>query len=137
MFPAIDVGTSVSRIGGKAQHRAIARESKRLRLDYLQFLELELFTRFGTRLDAEMAARLARGHLLQALFRQDRLAPRPIAYQMAWLVALQEGWLDALEPDALQQALERLKASAAEAPPLDATRDRWVAAVSGWLGRAT
>ncbi len=137
MFPAIDVGTSVSRIGGKAQHRAIARESKRLRLDYLQFLELELFTRFGTRLDAEMAARLARGHLLQALFRQDRLAPRPIAYQMAWLIALQEGWLDALEPDALQEALERLKVGAAAAPPLDATRDHWVAAVRGWLGRAT
>ena len=137
MFPAIDVGTSVSRIGGKAQHRAIARESKRLRLDYLQFLELELFTRFGTRLDAEMAARLSRGHLLQALFRQDRLVPRPIAYQMAWLVALQEGWLDELEPDALQDALERLKARAAEAPPLEAARERWVAAVGSWLGRAS
>jgi F-type H+/Na+-transporting ATPase subunit alpha len=139
MFPAIDVGTSVSRIGGKAQHPAIARECRRLRLDYLQFLELELFTRFGTRLDEEMSARVKRGHLLQTLFRQDRLAPRPIAYQMAWLIALKEGWLDALAPDALHAALERLDehvAGAAGVPALDAPREQWLAAVAAWLGHA-
>ena len=134
MFPAIDVGTSVSRIGGKAQHPAIARECKRLRLDYLQFLELQLFTRFGTRLDDEMAARLRRGRLLQALFRQPRLAPRPVAYQMAWLVALNEGWLDAVDAAALPAALERLAAGVAEAAlTLDAPRERWAGAVRGWL----
>jgi len=133
-FPAIDLGVSVSRIGGKAQDRAIARESRHLRLDYLQFLELELFLRFGTRLDDEMEARVRRGRLLQALFRQGRLAPRPIAFQMAWLVALNEGWLDGLEPPALQAALESLGAHAGGAPPLDAPRDRWVEAVHAWLG---
>lgn len=136
MFPAIDVGTSVSRIGGKAQARAIARECKRLRLDYLQFLELELFTRFGTRLDPELAARVARGHLLQALFRQGRLAPRPVAYEMSWLVALNEGWLDALAPEQLSVALQRLRHRSDDAPPLDAPRGTWVAAVAGWLERA-
>ncbi|MBX3605498.1 MAG: F0F1 ATP synthase subunit alpha [Piscinibacter sp.] len=136
MFPAIDVGTSVSRIGGKAQDRAVAHECKRLRLDYLQFLELELFTRFGTRLDDAMRARLARGQLLQALLRQGRLAPRAIAYQMGWLVALNEGWLDGLAGEALDAALARLAALAGQAPPLDAPRERWVAAVRDALGRA-
>lgn len=135
MFPAIDVGTSVSRIGGKAQDHAIARECKRLRLDYLQFLELELFTRFGTHLDDETTAKMKRGHLLQALFRQSRLVPRPIAYNMGWLVALNEGWLGEMDPAALQAALDAIARQAATAPSLSAPREQWVAAVAGWLGR--
>lgn len=134
MFPAIDVGTSVSRIGGKAQDHAIARECKRLRLDYLQFLELELFTRFGTHLDDETTAKMKRGHLLQVLFRQSRLTPRPIAYNMGWLVALNEGWLSQLDPAALQTALNAIASQATAAPPLSAPRDQWVAAVANWLG---
>lgn len=137
MFPAIDVGTSVSRIGGKAQVGAIARECKRLRLDYLQFMELELFTRFGTRLDDAMSARLKRGQLLRALFRQGRLDPRSIAYQLAWLVALNENWLDGLEPPDLAATLARLRENAARAPALDAPREQWVAAVREWLGRGS
>ena len=135
MFPAIDVGTSVSRIGGKAQVAAVARECKRLRLDYLQFMELELFTRFGTRLDDAMQARLKRGQLLRTLFRQGRLEPRPIAYEMAWLVALNENWLDGLEPRELDAALARLKENVPHAPALDAPREQWVVAVRQWLGR--
>jgi F-type H+/Na+-transporting ATPase subunit alpha len=136
MFPAIDVGISVSRIGGKAQDRAVARECERLRLDYLQFLELELFTRFGTRLDDQMAVRVARGHLLQALLRQGPLAPRPIAYEMAWLVALNERCLDGLAPEALQASLARLQEGAKDAPVIDAPREQWVVAVRRWLGLA-
>jgi len=133
MFPAVDVGTSVSRIGGKAQDKAIAHECKRLRLDYLQFLELELFTRFGTRLDEQMARRVQRGHLLQVLFRQDRLAPRPISYQMAWLVALNEGWFDGLALQAVPAVLDRFNRHLAQAPSLQAPRERWVATVRGWM----
>jgi F-type H+/Na+-transporting ATPase subunit alpha len=136
MFPAIDVGISVSRIGGKAQDRAVARECERLRLDYLQFLELEPFTRFGTRLDDQMAVRVARGHLLQALLRQGPLAPRPIAYEMAWLVALNERCLDGLAPEALQASLARLQEGAKDAPVIDAPREQWVVAVRRWLGWA-
>jgi F-type H+-transporting ATPase subunit alpha len=135
MLPAIDIGRSVSRIGGKAQDKAIAREAGRLRLDYLQFLELEMFTRFGTRLEPGMAARVARGHLLRELFRQPRLAPRPIAYQMAWLIALGQGQFEGLEAAALMPMLHRLADHAEEAPALDAPREEWVAAVSSWLGR--
>jgi len=136
MFPAIDVGTSVSRIGGKAQDPAIARECKRLRLDYLQFLELELFTRFGARLDEQMTGRIRRGHLLQALFRQGRLAPRPVAYQMAWLVALNEGWLDPVGPEAVPALLDRFNARLDQALPLDAPRSQWIAVVRAWMETA-
>lgn len=139
MRPAIDVGRSVSRIGGKAQDKAIAKEAGRLRLDYLQFLELELFTRFGTKLEAGMAARVARGKQLQILFSQNRLVPRPIRYQMAWLVAWNEGWLADFNAEQLKQQLARLMEIAATAealPPLDASRDRWRLAVANWLGHA-
>ncbi|HET8707859.1 MAG TPA: F0F1 ATP synthase subunit alpha [Pseudomonadales bacterium] len=138
MRPAIDVGRSVSRIGGKAQDKAIAKEAGRLRLDYLQFLELELFTRFGTKLEAGMAAKVARGRQLQLLFAQDRLAPRPIQYQMAWLVAWNEGWLKEFSADALKQQLVKLYelAHTIDAlPPLDAGKERWRKAVADWLGR--
>jgi len=135
MLPAIDIGRSVSRIGGKAQHPAIAREASSLRLDYLQFLELELFTRFGTRLEPAMEARVARGRLLRELLRQDRGAPRPIAYQMAWLVALREGRFDGLDRAGLAPLLDRLSRAAPEAPPLDAPRAAWVDAVASWIPR--
>ena len=135
MLPAIDIGRSVSRIGGKAQDKPIAREAGRLRLDYLQFLELEMFTRFGTRLEPGMATRVARGHLLRELFRQARLKPRPIAYQMAWLIALNEGRFEGLGAEALAPLLQLLAEHAADAPPLDAPRTEWVAAVSAWLGQ--
>ena len=52
VLPAVDVPLSVSRIGGKAQHPRIKEEAGRMKLDYLQFLELEVFTRFGTKLEA-------------------------------------------------------------------------------------
>ncbi|CAJ0780294.1 F0F1 ATP synthase subunit alpha [Ralstonia chuxiongensis] len=136
MRPAIDLGRSVSRIGGKAQEKALAREAGHIRLDYLQYLELEMFTRFGTRLEPAMAARVARGQLLQALFRQERLVPRDVIYQMAWLTALNNGWLQDLPHDVLRAALQRLSQHIGQAPSINAPRDRWAGAVANWLGRA-
>ena len=139
MFPAIDVGTSVSRIGGKAQAKAIARECKRLRLDYLQFLELEMFTRFGTQLDEATRGKVARGQLVRALLRQDLLAPRSVFYNMAWLIALNEAWLDGLDASHLKSALERLRDEVgvgASVPELSAPRQTWVTWVAERLGRA-
>jgi len=135
MFPAIDIGTSVSRIGGKAQDKAVAGECKRLRLDYLQFLELEMFTRFGTRLDDAMTARVKRGRLLRRLLQQGRLVPRPITYQKAWLVALNEGWLDGLDDAGVDRALARIGAHLPQAPGLEVPREQWVATVGVWLDR--
>ena len=89
-LPAIDITKSVSRIGGKAQHPRIKQEAGRMKLDYLQFLELEVFTRFGSQLEASMEAKIRRGRVLREIFKQERLAPLPIEFQLAWMVAYNE-----------------------------------------------
>jgi F-type H+-transporting ATPase subunit alpha len=106
--PAIDVGRSVSRIGGTAQEEHIKQEAGRMKLDYLQFLELEVFTRFGARLEASMERAIRRGRVLRECLKQDRLAPLPVQFQMAWMVAFNDGLLDAVEPDAVADRLEDL-----------------------------
>ena len=73
--PAIDVGLSVSRVGGKAQTPALRKVSGRLRLDYSQFLELEMFTRFGGLSDARVKAQIMRGERIRALITQPRFTP--------------------------------------------------------------
>jgi F-type H+-transporting ATPase subunit alpha len=115
VLPAIDVRRSVSRIGGKAQPEAIKREAARMKLDYLQFLELEVFSRFGSRLEAGLRARLARGRLLRNVLKQEPLSPLPPEAHLAWMRAYNEGRLDGLEGQALRAELDRL--SAAAAPP--------------------
>ena len=107
-LPAIDVTKSVSRIGGKAQHRRFAREAGHMKLDYLQFLELEVFTRFSARLEASIEAKIKRGRMLRELLKQDRLCPLPIEFQMAWMVAYNEGLLDAVPSSEIPALLERL-----------------------------
>ncbi|MDD5037133.1 MAG: F0F1 ATP synthase subunit alpha [Methylococcaceae bacterium] len=135
--PAIDIARSVSRIGGRAQHPAIKAEAGRMKLDYLQFLELEIFTRFGTRLDAAMEKPLRRGKLLREILKQDRLSPLPIECQMAWLVAFNDGLFDELEPERVGEALERLNLWAMEyQPSLEMGREEWSRGVADWLGKA-
>lgn len=132
--PAIDIARSVSRIGGKAQHPRIKQEAGRMKLDYLQFLELEVFTRFGARLEAEMETAIRRGRVLREILKQDRLTPLPIEFQMAWLVAFNDGLFDASDPATLHLRLEQLAGQVARAElTLDSTRDEWQAAVSAWL----
>jgi len=112
-LPAIDVTRSVSRIGGKAQHPRVAEEAGHMKLDYLRFLELEVFTRFGARLEASVETRIRRGRVLRELLKQRRLAPLPIENQMAWLVAYNAGLLDNVDPAEVPNAFERLMAGAA------------------------
>ena len=134
VLPAIDVRRSVSRIGGKAQPAAIKREAARMKLDYLQFLELEVFSRFGSRLEAGLQARLARGRLLRNVLRQEALQPLPPESQLAWLVAFNDGRLEKLDEGELGGALARLARGAAGGSlGLDGARDAWSAAVAGWL----
>ena len=71
-LPAIDAGLSVSRVGGKAQPRALRDVAARLRLEYSSFLELEVFSRIGARLEASVERRLARGRRIRMLLRQGR-----------------------------------------------------------------
>ncbi len=135
--PAIDIARSVSRIGGKAQHRRIREEAGRTKLDYLQFLELEVFTRFGARLEAGMAAKIKRGQVLREILKQDRLQPMPIAFQLAWLTAFNEGLFDAVEPDAVPRMLEILAAQVTRTRlTLDDDHATWARAVSEWLRAA-
>jgi len=135
ILPAIDVRRSVSRIGGKAQPEAIKREAARMKLEYLQFLELETFSRFGSRLEAGLRARLARGRLLRNLLKQEPLSPLVPESHLAWMTAFNDGSLDGLEPEKLSAALRALTQGAARgAPELDAPREAWSSAVAGWLG---
>jgi F-type H+/Na+-transporting ATPase subunit alpha len=129
--PAIDIARSVSRVGGAAQHARIKQEAGRMKLDYLQFIELEVFTRFGARLEASMERAIRRGRILRECLKQDRLAPQPALFQMAWLVAFNDGRFDALEPDAVAAALERLAAALRDtALTLDSPREQWSQAVA-------
>jgi F-type H+-transporting ATPase subunit alpha len=132
--PAIDISTSVSRIGGKAQHPAIKREAGRMKLDYMQFLELEVFTRFGAHLEASMENAIKRGQLLRELLKQDRLAPVAIEFDMAWMVAFNENLLASVPPDRLEQLQAKLQTKVQESGlTLDSDRAEWVRAITEWV----
>ena len=111
--PAVNVGLSVSRVGGKAQRPALRQVSGRIRLDYAQFLELEMFTRFGGITDARFKATLARGEKIRAVLTQDRFAPLSTAGQVALLAALNAGYLDALPTNAIATVRGRIDAALA------------------------
>lgn len=136
--PAIDVAKSVSRIGGKAQHPRIQEEAGRMKLDYLQFLELEVFTRFGAKLEASMEARIKRGRILRELLKQERLKPLPVTFQMAWLVAFNEGLFDGVAPEGIAGQLAALEDKlGGSALSLDDARERWVKEVAGCIAQTT
>ena len=132
--PAIDIARSVSRIGGQAQHPAIKHEAGRMKLDYLQFLELEVFTRFGARLEASMEAAIHKGRVLREILKQGRLSPLPVNYQMAWLVAFNDGLFDTVDPDAIPAALAALDEPGLQTlPDLDAPREEWSTALTNLI----
>ena len=106
--PAIDIGTSVSRVGGKTQAPALRDTTGMFRLDYAQFLELELFTRFGSVPDARVQARIIRGERLRALLVQPQFAPLRLADEVALATALREGLLDAVPADVIGRLREIL-----------------------------
>ena len=133
--PAIDIAKSVSRIGGQAQHSRIKDEAGRMKLDYLQFLELEVFTRFGARLETAMEIAIRRGRVLREILKQDRLTPLSIEFQMAWLVAYNDGLFDDTEPADIRVHLTTLEKQVNRSGlTLDNPREQWSEAVPGWLG---
>jgi len=134
VLPAIDVRRSVSRIGGKAQPEAIKHEAARMKLDYLQFLELEMFSRFGSRLEAGLRARLARGRLLRNVLKQEPLSPLAPECHLAWMIAFNEGRLEGMEQGVLSGALRQLLEGVAQGGlGLADRREAWSAAVADWL----
>lgn len=109
ILPAVDVGRSVSRVGGKAQlpaYRAVAGD---LRLFYSQFEELEVFSRFGSRLDERTRETLARGRAVREVLKQPQYDPLMAAEQMVMLVAATHGLLDNLSPERVPEVCAHLR----------------------------
>ncbi|QJB57560.1 alternate F1F0 ATPase, F1 subunit alpha [Pseudodesulfovibrio sp. zrk46] len=96
ILPAVDVGTSVSRVGGRAQMEAYRKVAADLRLTYSQFQELEAFARFGTRLDTETRAKLDHGHRVREILKQNRFSPLTAGQQAAVLLAVTSGHFDTI-----------------------------------------
>ena len=94
ILPAIDIGLSVSRVGGSAQNDAMREVSKDLALDVAQYLELRVFSRFGTELDSETRHQLDRGEKIRTILTQPQYEPLPIAHQIAIIYAATKGYLD-------------------------------------------
>lgn len=114
VLPAVDVGLSVSRVGGKAQLPALREVSGRLRLSYAQFEEFERFTRFGAELDDATRQALAHGRRVRASFGQGALTTIAAPKQVALLLAVNAGLFDQLPEAALRQIEPALYAAAQE-----------------------
>jgi F-type H+-transporting ATPase subunit alpha len=97
--PAVDVGKSVSRVGGKTQAPVLKALSESLRLEYAQFLELEVFTRFGTMVDERTRKVIDHGRRIRAVLGQRQFLPLALGEQVALLCALSAGVLDAVPLD--------------------------------------
>ncbi|MCB1675656.1 MAG: F0F1 ATP synthase subunit alpha, partial [Halioglobus sp.] len=111
-FPAVDLGLSVSRVGGKAQNHALRSVSGNLRVTLSQFEELEDFSRFGTRLDDVTRARLTRGAAVRTALRQAERDPMPAVEQLAVLVAAMEGLFDDLSERQVVTAMGHVRSAA-------------------------
>ncbi len=108
--PAVDVGTSVSRVGGKTQAPALREAAETLRLDYAQFLELEMFTRFSGVTDSQVRNRIERGRRMRAILSQPQSAPMRLAEEVALMLAVQDGLLDRLPLEAIEKLRAELPA---------------------------
>ena len=94
--PAVDVGISVSRVGGSAQIKAMKQVAGSLRLDLASYRELQAFTQFGSDLDKATQDQLTRGSHMTELLKQGRYNPMPVAEQVIAIFAGNEGFLDDL-----------------------------------------
>ncbi|TYC48941.1 F0F1 ATP synthase subunit alpha [Weissella muntiaci] len=101
--PAIDAGTSVSRVGGDAQIKAMKKVAGTLRLDLASYRELESFAQFGSDLDAATQAKLARGRRTVELLKQPLHKPLPVEEQVLSLYALTRGFMDDINVDDIQR----------------------------------
>lgn len=108
ILPAVEVGRSVSRVGGKAQRKDYQQVAGNLKLAYAQFEELENFARFGTRLDDSTQAQLEHGKRIRACLKQGEHKPVPVDAQIALLKALGEGQFDEMPLTKLCQAEQDL-----------------------------
>ena len=92
--PAVNVGLSVSRVGGSAQIKAMRQVAGMLRLELAQFREMQAFAQLGTELDKTTQAQIERGRRLVEILKQDQFSPLDIAYQVIIIYAAGRGWID-------------------------------------------
>ena len=139
-LPAVDIGKSVSRVGGKTQLPAYRAVTGDLRLSYAQFEELEMFARFGTRLDEKTRATIERGRRVRRVLTQPQYQPVAVAEQVAVLLAVTAGVLDGVDVDDISAAEQKIRTAVTVKLPqicekivrgevlLDEDRDAMVAA---------
>jgi len=107
--PAINVGISVSRVGGNAQTKAMRSVAGRLKLDLAQYRELEAFSQFGSELDPATQKTLARGERMVATLNQPQYQPWALEEQVAAIFAGNEGFLDEIPADQVQRFQDELR----------------------------
>ena len=116
VLPAVDVGKSVSRVGGKAQRAAYRAVAGDLKLAYAQFEELETFARFGARLDENTRGIIEHGRRIRACLKQPEFAPVSVPAQIAILLALTEKLFDPVPIDQMKDAEHAVHEAAANIP---------------------
>jgi F-type H+-transporting ATPase subunit alpha len=122
VLPAVDVGRSVSRVGGKAQRAAYRAVAGDLKLGYAQFEELETFARFGARLDADTRKTIEHGRRIRACLKQPESAPIAVGAQILVLLALTQGLFDGIALDAMIDAERAVRDAADRVEPGMAAR---------------
>jgi F-type H+-transporting ATPase subunit alpha len=122
VLPAVDVGKSVSRVGGKAQHGAFRAVARDLKLAYAQFEELEAFSKFGARLDDDSRRSITHGQRIRACLKQPESDPVSVVEQIAILKGLMDGLFDAVPLLRMPAAEAAVRAAAAHIPVAVAAR---------------
>ena len=121
-WPAVDVGKSVSRVGGKAQRAAYRAVAGDLKLAYAQFEELETFSRFGAHLDKDTRAIIEHGWRIRACLKQPESAPVSVPAQIAVLLALIAGLFDSVPLGQMNEAEQAVQKAALNIPEEVCTR---------------
>jgi F-type H+-transporting ATPase subunit alpha len=117
--PAIDIGRSVSRVGGTAQAPALRAAARNLRITMSRFEALEALTRVGLDVDAPTQKAIERGRIIRETLRQPRFTPRSLAAQILVVTAIDEGWLDGVDPpDASRSVWTAVEELSEERPDL-------------------
>jgi F-type H+-transporting ATPase subunit alpha len=122
VLPAVDVGKSVSRVGGKAQRAAYRAVAADLKLSYAQFEELETFARFGARLDDSTLKIIEHGRRIRACLKQPEFTPVSMVEQIAVLLTLTAKLFDAIPLEQMTAAEHAVRAAAADIPAEISTR---------------
>jgi F-type H+-transporting ATPase subunit alpha len=121
--PALNVGISVSRVGGNAQVKAMRRVAGRLKIELAQYRDLEAFAQFGSELDAATQRTLARGARFTATLNQRQYDPWPVEEQVAIIFAANRGYLDGVDLADVPRVNDELRAALRDGPLLAEIRD--------------